>query len=793
MLGKTLGHYRILEKIGAGGMGEVYRAHDEQLERDVALKVLPATGFSDPAARARLLREARSAAGLNHPHICTVHEVGEADGQAYIAMELVEGQSLSVRLGAGGIPAEEVLRYGLQLAEALAHAHERGIVHRDLKSANVMVSPEGRAKVLYFGLAKRLSGAEPAEAPTQSQASLTQLGALVGTLAYMAPEQLRGQAADARSDVWALGVVLYEMAAGQQPFRGDTGYDLTAAILREPPPSLPSKVPAQLQAVIERCLEKEPERRYQRGEEVRVALEAILGEPVAPWVAWRYRLARRGRLLAATALAVVAIVAVGMNIGGLRDRMLGRAGVPRIESLSVLPLENFSGNPEQEYFTDGMTEALITELSKISALKVISRTSAMRYKKTDKSMPQIARELDVDGLIEGSVAREGDQVRITVQLIHGPADKNLWGHSYQRELRGVLALQSEVAQAIGREIRVAITPAEQARLSSFRRVNPAAYELYVLGRHHWNQRTIYGYGQAVEAFRKAVDQDPGYAPAYAGLADSYMLLGEQGRLPQTEARSLAEAAIRKALEVDDSVAEAHASLGWWKFHYEWNWGQAEQAFKRAIELNPGDALAHAQYGRSLGFLGRFEQALRELQRARELDPLSIPVNAYLGQVYLYAKRFDRAAEQLQRTSEISPNHPLIRHNLGELYLAQGQFPEAIRELERSVELSGQFLGVPSSHYLAILGCAYARANRREDAVQILKELKQRSRRSLVSAFDLASLRTALGENEQALADLEHGYEQRDIWLVELKAWPWFNSLRDNPRFQDLLRRMNFPE
>jgi len=793
MLGETLGHYRILEKIGAGGMGEVYRAHDEQLERDVALKVLPATGFSDPAARARLLREARSAAGLNHPHICTVHEVGEADGQAYIAMELVAGQSLSARLAAGRIPAEEVLRYGLQLAEALAHAHKRGIVHRDLKSANVMVTPEGRAKVLDFGLAKRSSGAELAEATTRSQASLTQPGALVGTLAYMAPEQLRGQSADARSDVWALGVVLYEMAAGQRPFRGDTGYDLTAAILREPPPSLPSKVPVQLQAVIERCLEKEPERRYQQGEEVRAALEAIQKGAVAPWVAWRYRLARRRGLHAAAALAVVAIVAVGMNISGLRDRMLGRAGVPRIESLAVLPLENFSRDPEQEYFADGMTEALITELSKISALKVISRTSAMRYKKTDRPMPQIARELDVDGLIEGSVAREGDQVRITVQLIHGPADKHLWADSYQRELRSVLALQSEVAQAIAREIRVAITPAEQARLASPRPVNPAAYELYVLGRHHWNQRTIRGYGQAVQAFRKAVDQDPGYAPAYAGLADSYMLLGEQGRLPQKEARWLAEAAIRKALEVDESVAEAHSSLGWWKFHYEWNWAQAEQAFKRAIELNPGDALARARYGRSLGFLGRFEPAMSELQRARELDPLSIPVNAYLGQVYLYAKRYDRAAEQLQRTSEINPNHPLIRHNLGELYLAQGRFAEAIPELERSVELSGQFVGVPSSHYLAILGCAYARANRREDAVKILNELKQRSRQSLVSAFDLASLHTALGEKERALAWLEQGYEQRDIWLVELKAWPWFDSLRDDPRFQGLLRRMNFPE
>src|SRR5688572_8698693 len=793
MLGKTLGHYHILEKIGAGGMGEVYRARDEQLERDVALKVLPATSFSDPAARARLLREARAAAGLNHPHICTIHEVGEADGQAFIAMELVAGQPLSARLAAGPMPPEEVLRYGLQLAEALAHAHERGIVHRDLKSANVVVTPEGRAKVLDFGLAKRLSGPETAEATTLSQFSLTLPGTLVGTLAYMAPEQLSGRSADARSDIWALGVVLYEMAAGQRPFHGDTGYGLTAAIVRDTPPSLPANVPVELRAVIARCLEKEPDRRYQRGAEVRAALEAIHRGAAAPRVRRRYPLARRRGLLAAAALTAVVVVAVGLNLGGLRNRMPGRAGAPRIQSLAVLPLANFSRDPEQEYFADGMTEALIGELSKISALKVISRTSAMRYKKTDKPMRQIARELDVAGLIEGSVAREGDQVRITVQLIDGPADQHLWGHSYRRELRGILALQSEVAQAIAREIQVAITPAEQVRLASARPVSPAAYELYVLGRHHWNQRTMGGYQKAVEAFRKAVEQDPGYAPAYVGLADCYMLLGEQGGMSQEEARSRAERAIRRALELDDSLAEAHSSLGWWKVEHEWNWTEAEQAFQRAIELNPGDGVARARYGRTLGYLGRFEEAIKELQRALELDPLSAPVNAYLGQVYLFAKQYDRAAEELQRAAGINPDHALIRHNLGELYLAQGRFAEAIPELERSVELSGQAFGVASSHYVAMLGCAYARGNRKEDAHKILGDLEQRSRQGLVSGFNIASLQAALGEKEAALAWLERGYEQRDVWLSELKAWPWFDSLQDDPRFRDLVRRMNFPE
>ncbi len=791
MIGRTLGHYRISEKIRAGGMGEVYRAHDEQLDRDVALKLLPAESFTDDAARARLLREARAAAALNHPHICTIHEVGEADGQAYIAMEFIEGHPLADVIPRGGLPLEPLLRYGVQIADALAHAHERQIAHRDLKSSNVAITPEGRAKVLDFGLAKRLSSYELAEAATQSQDSLTQPGAVMGTLAYMAPEQLRGQPADARSDIWALGVVLYEMAASQRPFQGQTGFELSSAILSQAPEPLPGRVPLELKAIVERCLEKEPAQRYQRAGEVRAALEAVQRGGGAPGVAWRYPAARRRWLALVAELVLMTAALVGLNVGDVRERLFGTRA-PKIESLAVLPLENLSRDPEQEYFADGMTEALITELSKVSALKVISRTSVMRYKKRDKPMPQIARELGVDGVVEGSVAREGEQVRITVQLIHGPTDKHVWAESYQRELRGILALQSEVAQAIAGEIRVAVTPAEQARLASSRPVNPAAYELYVLGRHYWNQRTMRGYEQAVAAFRKAVEHDPAYAPTYAALADTYMLLGEQGGLSQKEARSLAGAAVRKALEVDDGVAEAHASLGWWKFQYEWNWAQAEQAFKRAIELNPGDALTRARYGRSLGFLGRFEEARRELQRARELDPLSITVNAFLGQVYLFAKQYDEAAEQLQRTSELNPNHPLIRHNLGELYLAQGRLAEAIPELERSVELSGQLSDAPSSHYLAMVGYAYARANRRKDALKVLDELDQRYHQHLVSAFDMASLHTALGEKERALAWLEQGYEQRDIWLVELKAWPWFDPLRDDPRFQNLLRRMNFP-
>ncbi len=499
MIRKSLGRYRIVEKLGAGGMGEVYRAHDEQLDRDVAIKVLPAERFRDASARARLLREARTASQLNHPNICTIHEVGEAEGQAYIAMELVEGQPLSARLTSGALPAEDVLRVGLQLADAVGHAHERDVVHRDLKSANVILTPEGRAKVLDFGLAKRLSGDELDDV-TRSQASLTQAGALVGTLAYMPPEQLRGQPADARSDVWALGVVLYEMATGMRPFQGQTGFELSSAILNQRPAPLPGNVPLELRAVIERCLEKEPARRYQRGGEARAALEAIQsGSAAMPWLVLRYQLRRR-RWLAATAAAMALLVVLAaLNVERVRTRFAGGPSAPQIDSLAVLPLENLSGDPAQDYFADGMTEALITDLGRLTGLKrVIARGSVMRYQGTKKPLSEIARELKVDALITGAVLRAGDRVRITAQLVNPETEEQLWTERCERDLRDVLRLQNELTTAIAGEIRVKLTPKEHARLATARPVNPEAYEAYLKGQVHFFKLTPEGLDTALE-------------------------------------------------------------------------------------------------------------------------------------------------------------------------------------------------------------------------------------------------------------------------------------------------------
>jgi len=761
MIGKTLGHYRILEKIGAGGMGEVYRAHDESLDRDIALKVLPASCFSDATARARLIREARAAAALNHPCICTIHEVGEAQGQAYIAMELVEGHPLSAKLAVGALPAEQVLRYGLQLAEALAHAHERGVVHRDFKSANVIITPDGRVKVLDFGLAKRLSGQERAEATTRSQASLTEAGVLAGTLAYMAPEQLCGQPADTRTDIWALGVVLYEMATGQRPFRGDTGYTISAAILREPSPGLPAEVPVELRAVIERCLAKEPAERCQRASEVREALEAVQSKVASAPPERPQSVARRKR-------------------GASRKR---------IQALAVLPLENLSRDPEQEYFADGMTEALITDLSKIGALKVISRTSAMQYKGVRKPLPKIGEELGVDAVIEGSVLRVGGQVRITAQLIHAATDEHLWAESYQRELRDILALQSEVAQAIAGEVKVNLTPKEKARLASRRGVNPAAYESYLKGRYFWNQRGP-GLWKSIEFFEQALAEDKNYARAYAGLADAYALLGFYGYKRPREAMPKAKDAARKALELDEALAEPHASLGYIHTIFDWDRKSAEKEFERAIALDPRYSPARYWHATLLMVGGAWEQAINELRRALEYDPLSMYMQAHLGIVFLYAGRYEEASKELRKALELEPNFFAARSFLGISYFLESRLDQALREFQTAIESSGRH-----QWPVADLGLVYAASGDRMRALEIITELERRRQTEYISALQIAAIYTQLGEVEKAFEWLEKAYEERASLLFSVARYPLYSTqkLRADPRFGALLRRIGLPE
>lgn len=785
IVGQALSHYRILEPLGTGGMGEVYRARDTQLERDVAIKILPAASIADPTAKARLLREARTASLMNHPNICTIHEVGEAAGETFIVMEVVEGEPLKAKLRKGPLPADLVLRYSLQLTDAVAHAHQHNVIHRDLKSANIMITPEGRVKVLDFGLARRAVEPSP-EGATESQISLNQPGAVVGTLAYMAPEQLRGNTADARSDVWALGVVLYEMLAGRLPFQGETRFEMGSVILQKPAQPLPSNTPARLCAVVERCLEKEPARRYQSGGEMQVALESIQSG-TASFGGARYRPSRRQWLVASVVVFIAVAISAGLKLGRLRARF----GTPRQpESLAVLPLKNLMADPQQNYFVDGMQEALITELSKASALKVISRPSTLRYRETDKSAPQIARELGVDVLLEGSVMREGQRVRISLQLVEGASDKNLWAQSFDRELRGILDLQSQVARQVKDQIKVTITPAEAARLARSQPVDPESYQLYLRGRYFWYQRNEEAFRKALQFFSEAIEKDPTYAPPYAGLAYTYEAMSQElyEVVPPEEANPKITAALKKALELDESLADAHVVLAYVKFRREFDWQGAEEEFQRALALNSSFVATHFWYSHYLLPLGRKEESLAESRRALELDPFSQIANTHLGWNYLYLRQYHQAEEQLRKTVELDQNFALAHMFLGQTYEQERMYPQAITELEMAARLSG---GLPV--YLASLAHAYSISGNTVAARKVLYLLQDMAKTRYVPSYEFAVVYTGLGDREQALHWLERAYEIRDSgWLVDMNVDPRLQPLHSHPRFQALLLRMKLP-
>jgi serine/threonine-protein kinase len=754
--GQVLSHYRLDEKLGEGGMGLVFRAWDQHLERSVAIKFIGERLLSDAGARSRFLREARTASALNHPNICIIHEVGESDGLAYIVMEHVEGKPLSALIPMNGLPLDTVLRCGTQVADALAHAHDRGIVHRDLKSPNVVLTPEGRPKVLDFGLAKRLAGGDDDAELTQSIGP-TAAGLVVGTLSYLPPEVLRGAAADPRGDIWALGVMLFEMASGHLPFRGATPFETSSAILREAPAPLPARVPAGLRGVIQRCLVKEPEQRYQRAGELRAALDA-LSSNVSP-------------------------VPAPARPRGAAPRRRTKASGP-IRALVVLPLENLSGDPAQEYFADGMTEALIARLAKIGTLKVISRTSAMFYKGARKPLPEIARELKVDAVVEGSVLRAGDQVRITAQLIRAATDEHLWAETYDRDLRDILALQSEVARAIAQEIQVKLTPKEEASLAHSRTVDPAAYEAYLRGLHSWNKRSESGLKQGVEHFQRAIEEDPTYARAYAGLADCYSVLGWMGMLPPKESFGRSKAAAVKALELEKDLAEAHCSLAYALHHYDWDWANAEREFLRSLELNPGYATGHHWHALLHVSLGRPREAVAEIEKAQELDPLAPILRSALGFILYMTRQYDRANVELLKTVEAHPKFWIGSNWLGLSSAQQKRYPEALAACARAVELSD---GLPIT--VASLGYIQALSGDREGAMGTLERLKESAKHRYVIPYGMAIIYAGLGDHEQALTWLEKAFEERSNLLCYLSVDPSFDSLRAHPRFLEMQRRI----
>ena len=788
LLGQTLSHYRITEKIGAGGMGDVYRAHDEHLDREVAIKVLRPGTLTDEHSRKRFHKEALALSRLSHPHIATIHGFDTQQGTDFLVMEYIPGVSLSEKLAGGPLPEKEVLRLGVQLAEGLSAAHEHGVVHRDLKPGNLRVTGDGWLKILDFGLAKLRHPV----AESGATESLTETQATAGTVPYMAPEQLLGGEIDARTDIHAAGAVLYEMATGRRPFAEVERLQLVGAILHKtpPPPSAVNPaVSAELDRIIGKCLEKEPGNRYQSARELAIDLRRLqaparTSETVSivagkKWERWK---------LGAAVAAVSALVAmvIGFNAGRIRERFARPPSAP-IQSIAVLPLANLSHDPEQEYFADGMTEALITELSQISSLKVISRTSVMHYKGSSEPLPQVARELNVNGIVEGSVLRSGDRVRITAQLIQAPSDTHLWAKSYERDLRDVLRLQSEVAQAIANEIKAKVTPQEQARLARAHLINPEAHEAYLNGRYYWNLRTEEGLKKSIRHFQVAIEKDPGYALAYAGLADSYVVLAEWALMASKEAFPRAKAAALKALEMDETLAEAHVSLGAVRSDHDWDWVGADKEYKRGIELNPGYATGHQWYAEYLSAMGRHNEAIAEIKRAQELDPLSLMINAVGGYVFIYARRYDEAIAQCRRTLELNAGFYPAHLYLGWAYQGQKLYGQAISEYQKAIALEEDNPTLAEG-----LAWCYAASGKRTEALKIISTLNALSRRKYVSPYGMAEIYVALGDFDQGLAWLERAYEEHSWELAFLKVSPVFDPLRSDARFKDLVRRMNFP-
>ncbi len=790
VIAQKLGRYQILEKVGSGGMGVVYRARDERLDRAIALKVLPAGTLADETARKRFRQEALTLSRLNHPNIATVFDFDTQGGVDFLAMEYVVGTTLAQKLSSGPLAEKEVASLGVQVADALEEAHEQGVVHRDLKPGNIMITAKGRVKVLDFGIAKLLRPESPLgpnlAAPTESFA-LTQ--AVVGTLPYAAPEQLRGEPVDARTDLYALGAVLYEMVTGKRPFREELAPRLIDAIFHQPPAPLRAEHPEispTLEQVILKCLEKNPANRYSSARDLATELRGLVA-PTTPSAitapAPRKGLSRR--ILVAASLAAAVIVAlVVAKIAPWRALRSAKNAAGRIESLAVLPLENLSKDPDQEFFAEGMTDELITQLAKVSALRVISRTSVMPYKATQKSLPEIARELHVDAVVEGSVLRSGNRVRITAQLIRAATDQHLWAESYERDLSDVLKLQSEVARTIASEIRVQLTPQEQAHFANARAVNPEAYELYLRGRTSFEKWSLDGSKVALDYFQRAIDKDPQYAAPYAGMAEAYVILSP---VPQKEALPKATEAVAKALELDETSSEAHTSLAMMKFFAEWDWAGAEKEFKRAIELNPNQTEARHFYSHLLMAEGRQEESLAQADRYMAIDPRSPAANLHLGFAYLFSRQNDRAIEQLRKTLTLDPNYAEGRYQLGLAYELKKNYPEAIAEFRKAVALSG------GKRYKESLAHALAVSGNTGEAKKLLNELKSASKPEDVPTYGIALVYAGLGDKERAIEWLEKACDQKDVEVAySLKIEPAFDDLHQDPRFQNLLRRVGLP-
>ncbi|HJZ66610.1 MAG TPA: protein kinase [Blastocatellia bacterium] len=825
-----LGRYEIRSKLGEGGMGEVYLAVDTELDRTVAIKILPEALASDQQRLQRFIQEAKAASALNHPHILTIYEIGTIGASRFIATEFIDGETLRDRISAG-MKLTDILEFSIQAAGALASAHAAGIIHRDIKPENIMVRRDGYIKLLDFGLAKLTesqASSGDTEALTKAMVN-TGAGTVMGTANYMSPEQAKGTTVDARTDLWSLGAVLYEMVTGHSPFAGETPTETISLILqREPAPltRYAREVPGELERIVTKALTKDREERYQTSKDMlidfrnlkrRIEVEAEIDRTIPPQFREGTSTSSGQTVQATVSGGVAATVPVGAPatvssaeyiISGIRAHkaaaiivamvlVIGAIGLIRylharntevaIESIAVLPFANQNNDPGIDWVSDGLTESIINSLTQLPNLKVIARSSVFRYKDKQADPLAAGKELGVRALLTGRLFQRGEEVIVSAELVDLRDNKQLWGDRYERRMADLLSVQREIAREITSNLRPKISGAEQNRASKSATENPEAYQLYLKGRFYWNKRTGESIKKSVEYFSLAIEKDPNYALAYAGIADAYTLIpGYSAGAPQ-EYFPKAKAVARKALQIDDTLAEAHTSLADVLYSYDRNFAESFSEYQRAIELNPNYPTAHHWYGEDLAVAGRFDEGIAELRRAQELDPLSLIINADLGEVYTWARQYDKAIEQLRKTIEMDQSFYYAHWQLGLAYELKGLLPEALAEYQRARQLDDD------PWVLALLGHAYAVSGKRDEALKALDQLKEASKQRYTAAYGFAVLYTGLGERDQAFQWLERSYQDRANDLINLKIDPLLDNLRSDPRFADLVRRVGLSQ
>ena len=791
--GQRLGPYSLVSALGSGGMGEVYLAHDTRLGRHVALKFLPASLRKDAERLRRFQHEARAASTLNHPNVATIYEIGEAEGVTFIAMEYIEGVTLDKKISAGPVAASEIVDISIQIADALDDAHGRGVVHRDIKSANIMITPRGQVKVLDFGLAKASAAVDQqlSDVPT---AVKTMPGLVMGTVQYMSPEQALGKSLDARSDIWSVGVVLYELATGKKPFSGATANETIDNIRHSQPEAIARfnyDIPAELERIVRKCLEKNPENRYQSARELMIDLKSLRRslEPGST-VTVKPR-AGKSNLQIGMIAAVAAVVVIALlGIYFLRQSRQQQAPVTsaaKINSIAVLPFKPLVITDRDETLELGMADTLITKLSNVRQVNVRPISAVRKYTGLEQDAIAAGRDQQVDAVLDGVIQRAGDKVRVSVRFLRVSDQAQLWSGEFQEQMTEIFAVQDSISERVVSALALTLAGGERQRLAKHHTQNTEAYELYLKGRYHLNRLTDDGFLKARDYFQQAIDRDPNYALAHAGLGEAYVNLGGWNVTTPKEAFPNAREAANEALELDANLAEPHAILGMVSFAYDWDWKTAEQEFKKALELNPNSPDPHQWYSYYLTAMGRFEESLAQMERARELDPASLSKVAGVGEVLNLMGRTDDAIRQQEKALEMEPNSGFAQWALGNVYVHKRMYDKAIEQYKKAIPLSGNSPDEP-----ATLAYAYAKSGQRTQALRTIEELVKRSERSYVPSTLIAATYAAVGDHQEASRWLHKAVQQRDGILIFLNVDPMFEDLRSDPRYRAIIQQVDLP-